>query len=612
MTSERPPAASVDSVREELRRLGYFESGLDRFVLGGARPSSSLAAAWRVAWRTGVAGGGVFGIALTLLAVSLEPQGSIDASDLALLFVYLGSIAFAITTLVTLGLGLLTATLARGAWGRRSTLLPRIVSAALAGSGALYLVFWWRSHGAVAAPLTQAIFLLIGAAVSGLLGRFGALASVAVLSAAGAVDRVPEAALSRRHLLPLFLLCAAVLVGSLAMARQLEARASETPDFAVVPTGLRVRVVGIDGFERRMAEQMIARGEAPHLAALLERGARATLRAEPEQVPAIVWTTIATGRGPEAHGIRSAGTRRLPGMTAAVPIEAGRLATAFARATELVRLTRQAPPSAPLRGAKTFWNVASEKGLRVGVVNWWATWPADPVNGFLVSDRAFLKLEKSGANESDVHPEAAFLKLRPLAAAGAPTRPQQLDLFHSRALGELSRDAPPDLEAVYLNGLDVFTMQTLRATSANVADLDARLQSVREYYRFLDEQLGRLAEGVGPTQVLVLVGDPGRFARRADKDAAGLLLIAGGPVVAQELPAVSERDLAPTALHLVGVPASRELAGRVIEQAFDPGFRKLHPVRFVDGYGRRPRSRPAESAFDKDVLEELRSLGYIQ
>lgn len=311
MSSERPPAASVESVREELRRLGYFESGIDRFVLGGAATSSSGAAAWRVAWRTGVAGGGVFGIALTLLAVSLEPQGAIDARDLGLLFVYLGAIAFAITTLVTLALGLLTATLARGAPGRKSTLLPRVVSAALAGAGALYLVFWWRSHGAVAPAATQAIFLLIGAAVSGLLGRFGALASVAVLSAAGALDRVPQAALSRRHLLPLLVVCTAVLLGSLAMARQLEARAAEAPDFAVVPTGLRVRVVGIDGFERRMAEQMIARGEVPKLADLLERGARATLRAEPEQVPAIVWTTIATGRGPEAHGIRSAGSRRL-------------------------------------------------------------------------------------------------------------------------------------------------------------------------------------------------------------------------------------------------------------------------------------------------------------
>jgi hypothetical protein len=35
-------------------------------------------------------------------------------------------------------------------------------------------------------------------------------------------------------------------------------------------------------------------------------------------------------------------------------------------------------------------------------------------------------------------------------------------------------------------------------------------------------------------------------------------------------------------------------------------------VRTVASYGRRPTSGPAESAFDQDVLEQLKSLGYIQ
>jgi hypothetical protein len=35
-------------------------------------------------------------------------------------------------------------------------------------------------------------------------------------------------------------------------------------------------------------------------------------------------------------------------------------------------------------------------------------------------------------------------------------------------------------------------------------------------------------------------------------------------------------------------------------------------VRSVDTCGRRPASRRADSAFDKDVLEQLKSLGYIQ
>jgi hypothetical protein len=33
------------------------------------------------------------------------------------------------------------------------------------------------------------------------------------------------------------------------------------------------------------------------------------------------------------------------------------------------------------------WNILSDSGVRVGVVNWWLTWPAEEVNGFIVSDK---------------------------------------------------------------------------------------------------------------------------------------------------------------------------------------------------------------------------------
>src|SRR5262249_5377073 len=129
-------------------------------------------------------------------------------------------------------------------------------------------------------------------------GRFGALAAVAVLTAGGMGDQLPEASLSRRRMLPLLAAAGLFLGGAVSAAAYLSAEAgTSAPDFAVVPPGLRVRVLGVDGLDRGMAEQMIGRGEMPRLRALLGSGARAVLRAEPEQVPAIVWTTIATGRG---------------------------------------------------------------------------------------------------------------------------------------------------------------------------------------------------------------------------------------------------------------------------------------------------------------------------
>ena len=200
-------------------------------------------------------------------------------------------------------------------------------------------------------------------------------------------------------MLPLLAAAALLLGGAVSAAAYLSADSSAAaPDFAVVPTALRVRLLGLDGLDRAMADQMISRGEMPHLQALLSAGAHATLRPEPEQVPAIVWTTIATGRGPEAHGIRSTGARRLPGMSVPVPLGADDpFARALGTASDLLRLGRAQPATSVLRRAKTFWNVASEKGLRVAVVDWWATWPADAVNGAVVTERALFKLEKSHA-----------------------------------------------------------------------------------------------------------------------------------------------------------------------------------------------------------------------
>jgi hypothetical protein len=409
---------------------------------------------------------------------------------------------------------------------------------------------------------------------------------------------------------------AVLLGGGVAAASYLASAAGvEAPDFAVVATGLRVRVLGIDGLDRRMVDLMRIDGELPRLEHLVETSAHARLAAEPEQVPAIVWTTIATGRGPEVHGIRSAGARRLAGMRTSVAIgQASRFERAVGAAADVLRLTRTQPATSVLRGAKTFWNVASEKGLRVGVVNWWATWPADPLNGYAVTDRALFKLEKGGPPDREVYPPAAFDRLRALVTSGPDTdRARRIDRFCLDAARALREGTAPDIEAVYLPGLDIFTMQQVGdASPSDLPELDARLDAVRSYYRFVDGLVGEVVEGLQPQEVLLLVGDPGRLARRSGSPAEGLLLLTGGPVVASDLGRATERDVAPTALHLAGLPRSRELEGVVLEAPLAADFRKAHPVRTVESYGRRRVARRAESAFDRDMLEELRSLGYIQ
>ncbi len=570
MGDPRPPLASVDTVREELRRLGYLDSSLDRFVLGGTGGTTPVRASLRAALRVGLVGGVLFGLAATLAAAGLDRRLLAEPQDLLVLAVYL-VVAFALLTgVVALGGGLLAA------WGRRLGREPgpglaRNVGLGMALVAVAYLVLWWHSHLSGTSIVAQAGALALGLLLSLALGRFASLAAVAVLSAGGTPSLLPPASLSRRRVLPLVLGAAVLFAGVVALApRFLRPAEAGAPDYAVVPTGLRVRVLAIDGLERRMAEHLLARGEMPALGALLASGARGRLRAEPERVPAIVWTTIATGRGPEAHGIRSADTRRITGLRTPVSLDAQEspFASALGAATDLLRLTRPQPPSAVLRSVKTFWNVASEKGLRVGVVNWWATWPADPVNGYLVTDRAAFKLEKGEAPDREVHPAAAFDRLRPLLDVSEPERARRLDRLHLAAARALRGEAPPDLEALYLPGLDIFTMQQLgEAPASDIA-------------------------GLGSSDVLALVGDPGRLARGGAQSAEGMLVLAGGPVAPADLGTVSERDVAPTVLHLLGLPKSRELDGRVLEGALSESFRRDHPVRLVDSYGRRPASPP--------------------
>src|SRR5688572_920376 len=89
MGTPRPPLAKVDDVREELRRLGYLDHGVDRFVLAGAQPASTLRASVRAAVRVGLLGGVLFGAASTLAAAGIDPRLRTEPRDLLILGLYL-------------------------------------------------------------------------------------------------------------------------------------------------------------------------------------------------------------------------------------------------------------------------------------------------------------------------------------------------------------------------------------------------------------------------------------------------------------------------------------------------------------------------------------------
>ena len=110
---------------------------------------------------------------------------------------------------------------------------------------------------------------------------------------------------------------------------------------------------------------------------------------------------------------------------------------------------------------------------------------------------------------------------------------------------------------------------------------------------------------------MALIADPGRAAAAS----TGVVSLSGA-VARPTAPPVSmtRADLVPTLLYTLGVPASRELPGKPRTDLFTDQFTSRVPVRWTESYGRRtmtPRP-PSAAPLDDQMLERLRSLGYVR
>ncbi len=144
--------------------------------------------------------------------------------------------------------------------------------------------------------------------------------------------------------------------------------AVEASDVPVLPPripGRRPPVIwlGLDGLDWELLDRLSAEGKMPNWTRLVAEGRSCKLKSFLPMLSPIVWTTIATGVGPDIHGV----------------LDFQELDPKTGRTVPISGLSRQVP---------AVWDIASSRGLKVGVVGWWASHPAERVNGYFVSDRA--------------------------------------------------------------------------------------------------------------------------------------------------------------------------------------------------------------------------------
>lgn len=649
MTDER-----VDELRRQLRSLGYLDAGVDRFVLGPARGTRGpVALAARSSVRVGLLGGVLLGPAAAIGVGARVPGLVSGVRDALVIALYLGLFFFVTVAIASFALSSIATLIARArrpsnVEGGERTLerLSRAAGFALTLASLAYLTLWWRNANAGfgwSAPVWTTFALLVASAISLLLGHAQRITTLAVLAVA-AGPAAPLPAITNRSWRVVLAGGALAFAGAAALLL-----ATASPGTAATPDRqpltvmfpARVYLIALDGFDPAIFEQL--RASLPNFRSAFG-GTQVRLQPQDTTDPARAWTTIATGVEPEAHGVHAIETRRLAGVRG-VFAGGGSVARLLGAATDVLRLTRPGIASAEERKAMTIWEVAEGAGLRTAVVNWWASWPAPPAGGILLSDRAVLRLEHGGPLDAEIAPPALYDSLRSdwtalrarareaaARAFAARTDPEvaailqrsaELDAI-AVALAQRVGGPQLDLTVLYLPGLDIAQNALLGegAGALNASSMASRVDAIRGYYRFLDEIVGPLLDPAAKHDVLLLT-QPGRVRSSTggvfalwpgykEPKPEGDVFIGMMPVVVERPSPPTVLEIAPTILWRLGLPLSRELPGTPITELFRTSSTTVD--RYVPTYGRPFTHAPATQGkpLDQEMIDRLRSLGYIK
>lgn len=414
-------------------------------------------------------------------------------------------------------------------------------------------------------------------------------------------------------------------------------------------TASKVLVIGLDGADWSILDPLIAQGRLPNLGRLQREGVRSRLLTISPALSPVVWTSVATGVEPRRHGI----------LDFLVPDPS----------------TKQGQPvTSAQRRVPAIWNLLSDANVPVGVTGWWATWPAEEVRGYLVSDRVAYQLfgyrPDVARGEGKTWPPSLYEELRELVEppdrvpwsrvepflSGPRRRPEDFDADERRLVDDLrtllasgetylrlalaarSR-MPVRFETVYFEGTDTVGHLFMAYRPPRLAGVDPRRfgsfrDVVDRYYELVDRYVGQLLEGREAGWTIIVLSDHG-FANDEGRPLTtdsrighgpaadwhrrfGVLIMAGEAIrKGERLNEAGIYDVAPTILALYGLPVPRSWPGRVLAEALDPGWLESHPVRYRadDPQPKRDASLPvADAGTDAEAAElreKLRSLGYI-
>jgi predicted AlkP superfamily pyrophosphatase or phosphodiesterase len=411
----------------------------------------------------------------------------------------------------------------------------------------------------------------------------------------------------------------------------------------------KVLVLGPDGLDWDLVLPWVRAGRMPNLKRLMDAGTWGVMETIVPMHSPLIWTTMATGVAPDVHGVLD--------FVEKDPISG-----------------QMVPVTGRSRKVPAIWNLASALGLEVGVVGWWATWPAERVNGTMVSDRLYYTLQQ-GIPKEVFHtdppdlifpPErtSEFTELRDRAVAETDWRavahfinvPEEV--FDRAVAGNLGMEDPvdgmrrivsatrtymgsgivlaaekPDLLMVYLEGTDTIGHLLAPYMPPPTLDVDpgaatVYAAAVPKYFEIFDRWIGRYLEACPLDEyVVILVSDHGfKWAEERPRGLSGTagptaplwhasdaVFVIAGPGVkrgGRVETRASVFDIAPTIAALLGIPPGPSWPTSVLPGSPPATLEPVEWAALVPPASYRLGGGGAAPA-DPEFIAKLKALGYI-
>ena len=409
----------------------------------------------------------------------------------------------------------------------------------------------------------------------------------------------------------------------------------------------RLVIVGVDGGDWLNLRPLIDAGKLPNFAHLVREGATGPLHSEEPMLSPLLWTTMATGRYPEDHGILN--------FTVVDPKTGARV-----------------PVSRLYRKVDAFWNMLSRYDREVDVIGWLATDPAESIHGVMVTDKfgylAYAPGDTARAQATSLSPRSRERELATLAVHSDDVSDRDVSRFVTIPASEMARHRgdfdpkdpvntlihmyastmtfkniathlletdTPDVLAVYFEWVDAMSHLFMLHTPPRMPDVPADeyeryKNAVEQAYLVQDEILGDIMSKLDERTVLMVISDHGfksgsvRLKNRPEIWAGnaakwhridGIVAFYGAGVkkgVAIE--GASILDVAPTVVALAGLPRAADMPGKVLAAAFDNSVTSTfsqESVATLDGAHDATASSSSTSAADQETMKKLEALGYL-